>query len=126
MPAFEQSVALELGTLRINQYEYAHDACCSLSLFLVVGPSSAEECAFLPAAKLDAAFPAQAPWSTLVGGAGGRCKFLSRSDQYPSTFSLTQVVQEDEAAAAAYTATLRVDEPTSRRLRWMRTGRMVA
>jgi len=68
---------------------------------------AAEECGWLPAARLDKAFPDMAPWSTMTGGKVGACKFLSDSTRPPNVFSATQMVKGSPAEAEAFARNLR-------------------
>lgn len=79
----------------------------ALVLVLFVSPARAEECGWLPASALDRAFPDGAPWSTMVGGKVGSCKFRSDPTRAPNIFGANQMVKESEKEAAAFVAELR-------------------
>ena len=77
----------------------------SLSL-LLAPPLAAEECGWLPTADVDAALPAFAPWSVMVGGAAGSCKFLG-SGGGANVFGANQMVKASPAQAASFVSGLR-------------------
>ncbi len=84
-------------------------SCLSLLIVLmatlgVVG-ADAEECGWLPVERLNEAFPDQAPWSTMVGGSIGSCKFLGSG--LPHLFSATQIVKATPKEAEEYVSALR-------------------
>lgn len=70
----------------------------------VMSPAHAQECPWMTTGEVDAAFPERAPWEVLAGGVG-RCKFVSDPSRPSSSFSLTQIMQADAGAAAAYVET---------------------
>src|SRR6185436_10999923 len=77
----------------------------SLSL-LLAPPLAAEECGWLPTGDVDAALPAFAPWSVMVGGAAGSCKFLG-SGGGANVFGANQMVKASPAQAASFVSGLR-------------------
>ena len=64
--------------------------------------AAAEDCGWLPAGKLDEAFPEHGPWSTLVGGKVGSCKFTSDSRRPPNIFGANQMVKSSAAEAEEF------------------------
>lgn len=81
---------------------------CILAAALLVftPPLAAEECGWLPTAEVDAALPAFAPWSVMVGGAAGSCKFLG-SGGGANVFGANQMVKTSPAQAASFVGGLR-------------------
>ena len=68
-------------------------------VFLVTPPLAAEDCGWLPTADVGAALPAFAPWSVMVGGTAGSCKFVSRGGP-PNIFGANQMVKPRRRAAS--------------------------
>ncbi len=77
-----------------------------LIFLLSAPPLAAEECGWLPTRDVDAALPAFAPWSVLVGGAAGSCKFLG-SGGGANVFGANQMVKASPAEAASFVGGLR-------------------
>jgi len=77
----------------------------TLLLLLSALPLAAEECGWLSTKEVDAALPAFAPWSVMVGGAAGSCKFLSTG--LPNVFGANQMVKASAKEAADFVRGLR-------------------
>src|SRR5262249_26073459 len=69
-------------------------------LLSVSSPLAAEECGWLSTKEVDAALPAFAPWSVMVGGAAGSCKFLG-SGPGGNVFGANQMIKASPAQAAS-------------------------
>lgn len=80
-----------------------------LALLLAMLPfaAAAEDCGWLPTAKLDAAFPQHAPWEVMVGGAAGSCKFASDGTRPANIFGANQMIKASPAEAESFVASLR-------------------
>jgi len=77
------------------------------SFVLVVSPAlAAEECGWLSTKEVDAALPAFAPWSVMVGGAAGSCKFLG-SGPGGNVFGANQMIKASTAQAAGFVRAMR-------------------
>jgi hypothetical protein len=68
-------------------------------LALAQGATAAEECGWLSNAAVDKAFPAYAPWSTMVGGTAGACQFLGSSRKGANIFGVNQMINGSEKEA---------------------------
>jgi len=78
-----------------------------LSLLLVAASQlAAEECGWLPTKDVDAALPAFAPWSVMVGGAAGSCKFIG-SGPGGNVFGANQMIKASPAQAAGIVRAMR-------------------
>ena len=75
-------------------------------LLLLSTPLLAEECGWLSTKEVDAALPAFAPWSVMVGGAAGSCKFLGTGDG-AIVFGANQMIKGDAAQAAKFVRGMR-------------------
>src|SRR6185436_7762339 len=76
-----------------------------LLLLLSTSPLAAAECGWLATSEVDAALPAVAPWSVMVGGAAGSCKFVSAG--LPNIFGANQMVKASAKEAASFVRGLR-------------------
>ena len=75
----------------------------AISLLLLVPPLAAEECSWLSAGDVSSALPAFAPWSVMVGGSAGFCKFVGGGN----IFGANQTVKASPAEAASFVRRLR-------------------
>jgi hypothetical protein len=79
----------------------------AMSLLLLAAlPLAAEECGWLSTKEVDAALPAFAPWSVMVGGAAGSCKFLGNGPG-ANVFGANQMIKADAAQAAKFVRGMR-------------------
>lgn len=75
-------------------------ALAAMSLLLLSAlPLAAEECGWLSTKEVDAALPAFAPWSVMVGGAAGWCKFIGDGPG-ANVFGANQMIKASPAQAA--------------------------
>lgn len=72
----------------------------AMLLLLLSAPLAAEECGWLSTKEVDAALPAFAPWSVMVGGAAGSCKFIG-SGPGGNIFGANQMIEASPAQAAS-------------------------
>jgi hypothetical protein len=73
-----------------------------LALILAIAATTvhaAEDCGFLPTAKVNETFAEFAPWRTMVGGAVGNCTFLSEGSALSSSISFIQQFKSSKADA---------------------------
>jgi hypothetical protein len=73
-----------------------------LALILAVAATTglaAEDCGFLPTSRVDETFAEGAPWRTMVGGAIGRCAFLSNESAPPNFLDFMQQFKSSKADA---------------------------
>lgn len=76
-------------------------ALCLVSSIAVSSIALAQDCPWMPDSRIDKAFPARAPWSTMAGDRG-RCKFISTGTPPPSTISVTQMIKASAEEAEKY------------------------
>jgi hypothetical protein len=72
-----------------------------LALILAIAATTvhaAEDCGFLPISKVEETLAEFAPWHTMVGGAVGRCTFLSGKRAQPN--SVVSVIQQFKSSKA--------------------------
>lgn len=75
--------------------------CALVASFLLFAspPLAAEECGWLSTKEVDAALPSFAPWSVMVGGAAGSCKFIGDGPG-ANVFGANQMIKASPAQAA--------------------------
>ena len=78
----------------------------TLLLLLTAPPLAAEVCGWLSTKEVDASLPAFAPWSVMVGGAAGSCKFLG-SGPGGNVFGANQMIKASPAQAAGFVRAMR-------------------